>query len=206
MSRFLALALLALPALTMAAPAVPSASLDQVSAHLKAVDTMTARFIQTGGNGKSIGGQLTLKRPGRVRFQYDKGVPLLVVGDGKALVMIDYQVKQVSRWPIGNSPLGVLLNPNRDLSKFAKVIADPADGPMLVQARDAKHPEFGVITIAFRRTAGAPGGLRLEGWTVVDAQNNRSTVRLSDQRFNVAVSNDAFNWIDPRPRKPAGKL
>jgi outer membrane lipoprotein-sorting protein len=41
---------------------------------------------------------------------------------------------------------------------------------------------------------------------VVDAQNNRSTVRLSDQRFNVAVSNDAFNWTDPRPRKPAGKL
>lgn len=202
MSRFLALALLSLPA---AAVAEPSASLDQVSAHLKAVDTMTARFTQTGG-GKSVGGQLTLKRPGRVRFQYDKGVPLLIVGDGKALTMIDYQVKQVSRWPIGSSPLGVLLNPNRDLSKFAKVVADPADGPMLVQARDAKHPEFGVITIAFRRAAGAPGGLRLEGWTVVDAQNNRSTVRLSDQRFNVAVSNDAFNWNDPRPRKPAGKL
>jgi outer membrane lipoprotein-sorting protein len=203
MSRLLALALLVLPAAVMAAPATP---LDQVSAHLKAVDTMTARFVQTGGNGKSIGGQLTLKRPGRVRFQYDKGVPMLVVGDGKSLTMIDYQVKQVSRWPIGNSPLGVLLNPDRDLTKIAKVIADPVDGPMLVQSRDAKHPEFGVITIAFRRTAGAPGGLRLEGWSVVDAQNNHSTVRLSDQRFNVPVANDAFNWIDPRPRKPAGKL
>jgi outer membrane lipoprotein-sorting protein len=203
MSRLLALALLVIPAALMAASPTP---LDQVSAHLKAVDTMTARFVQTGGNGKSVGGQLTLKRPGRVRFQYDKGVPLLVVGDGHALVMIDYQVKQVSRWPIGSSPLGVLLNPDRDLSRFAKVIADPANGPMLVEARDAKHPEFGVITIAFRRTAAAPGGLRLDGWSVLDAQNNRSTVRLSDQRFNVPVSNDAFNWTDPRPRKPAGKL
>ncbi len=203
MSRLLALALLVLPAAVTAAP--PTA-LDEVSAHLKAVDTMTAHFVQTGGNGKSVGGQLTLKRPGRVRFQYDKGVPLLVVGDGKSLTMIDYQVKQVSRWPIGNSPLGVLLNPDRDISKFAKVIADPANGPMLVEARDAKHPEFGVITIAFRRAAGAPGGLRLEGWSVVDAQNNRSTVRLSDQRFNVPVSKDAFNWTDPRPSKPAGKL
>jgi outer membrane lipoprotein-sorting protein len=203
MSRLLALALLVIPAALMAASPTP---LDQVSAHLKAVDTMTARFVQTGGNGKSVGGQLTLKRPGRVRFQYDKGVPLLVVGDGHALVMIDYQVKQVSRWPIGSSPLGVLLNPDRDLSRFAKVIADPANGPMLVEARDAKHPEFGVITIAFRRTAGAPGGLTLEGWTVVDAQNNRSTVRLSDQHFNLAVSNDLFRWVDPRPAKPAGKL
>jgi len=203
MFRFLALALLAAPAVAIAAPAT---ALDQVSAHLKAVDTMTAHFVQTASNGKSVGGTLTLKRPGRVRFQYDKGVPLLIVGDGKSLVMIDYQVKQVSRWPVGKSPLGVLLNPNQDLAKFAKVIADPTDGPMLVQARDAKHPEFGVITIAFRRAPAAPAGLRLEGWTVVDAQNNRSTVRLSDQRFNVAVSNDAFNWTDPRPRKPAGKL
>ena len=203
MSRFLTLALLAVPVAAIAAPAT---TLDQVSAHLKAVDTMTARFVQTASSGKSIGGQLTLKRPGRVRFQYDKGVPLLIVGDGKALVMIDYQVKQVSRWPVGKSPLGILLNPDQDLSKFARVIADPTDGPMLVQARDARHPEFGVITIAFRRAPGAPAGLRLEGWTVVDAQNNRSTVRLSDQRFNVAVSNDAFSWTDPRPRKPAGKL
>ncbi len=77
---------------------------------------------------------------------------------------------------------------------------------MLVEARDAKHREFGVLTIAFRRTAGAPGGLKLEGWSVVDAQNNTSTVRLSDQHFNVPVSNDAFNWTDPRPNKPAGKL
>ena len=203
MLRPLALALLALPA---AVAAAPGNALDQVSAHLKAVDTMTARFVQTNAAGKSIGGALTLKRPGRVRFQYDKGVPLLVVGDGHSLVMIDYQVKQVSRWPVGNSPLGVLLNPDKDLSRFARVVADPANGPMLIEARDPKHPEFGVITIAFRRTAGAPGGLRLEGWTVLDAQNNRSTVRLSDQRFNVPVAKDAFNWTDPRPNKPAGKL
>src|SRR4051812_2149027 len=98
MSRFLALALLALPA---AAVAAPSTALDQVAAHLKAVETMTAHFVQTSSNGKSIGGTLTLMRPGRVRFQYDKGVPLLIVGDGKSLVMIDYQVKQVSRWPVG---------------------------------------------------------------------------------------------------------
>jgi outer membrane lipoprotein-sorting protein len=202
---------LAAPA-ALIAPAAPaaaantSAELDQVVGALRAIGTMTADFTQTDRKGQTLRGKLTLKRPGRIRFEYEKSVNMLLVSDGKALTLIDYDVDQVSRWPIGNSPLGVLLNPNRDLSKFAKVIADPADGPMLVQARDAKHPEFGVITIAFRRTPAAPGGLRLDGWTVVDAQNNRSTVRLSDQRFNVAVSNDAFNWTDPRPRKPAGKL
>ncbi|SNT13344.1 Outer membrane lipoprotein-sorting protein [Sphingomonas laterariae] len=190
----------------LAAPAVAQATdpLGQVSAHLKSVNTMTASFAQTDRNGKTLTGTLTLKRPGRIRFQYQKGVPLLVVGDGKALTMIDYQVKQVSRWPIGDSPLSVLLNPSKDLSRFAKVV--PSGDPKLltVQARDPKRPEFGTITIVFSRSAAAPAGLMLRGWTVIDAQNNRSTIQLSNQAFNVAVSDKAFQWNDPRPRGPRG--
>lgn len=182
------------------ATAQPADPLAQVSAHLRAVNTMTAAFAQTDRNGKTLTGTLTLKRPGRIRFEYEKGVPLLVVGDGKALTMIDYQVKQVSRWPIGDSPLSVLLDPSKDLSKFAKVVPGGDPNLLIVQGRDPKRPEFGTITIAFSRSASAPAGLLLRGWTVVDAQNNRSTIQLSDQRFNVDVSDQAFRWRDPRPR------
>jgi outer membrane lipoprotein-sorting protein len=193
-------ALASAPALA-AAPA-PSAELAQVAAHLRAVQTMTADFSQTDRNGGLLTGTLTLKRPGRIRFQYRPGVPLLVVGDGKALTMIDYQVAQVSRWPIGNSPLAVLLNPDVDLSRFARVVPSGQPGLLTVAARDPKHPEFGTITIGFARANGAPGGLMLAGWTVVDAQNNRSTVRLSNQRFNAPVSDKTFLWRDPRPQGP----
>ncbi len=41
-------------------------------------------------------------------------MPQLIVADGSSLYFIDYQVRQVQRWPIGNSPLAVLLNPKRD--------------------------------------------------------------------------------------------
>jgi outer membrane lipoprotein-sorting protein len=187
------------PALAQPAP------LAQVQQHLRAVDTMVADFVQTDRMGKSVSGTITLKRPGRIRFQYQKGVPLLVVGDGKALTMIDYSVKQVSRWPIGNSPLSVLLDPNRDLSRFARVL--PASDPraLLVEARDPKHPEYGTITIGFARAASAPAGLMLQGWSVLDAQNNRTTVRLSNQRFNLPVSDKAFRWSDPRPQGPRNR-
>ena len=161
-----------------------------------------ADFAQTDRSGKSLKGTLTLKRPGRIRFQYQKGVPLLVVGDGAALTMIDYQVRQVSRWPIGNSPLGVLLNPSKDLSRFARV--EPGGDPrlLLVAARDPKHPEFGTISIAFQRLSGAPAGLMLLGWTMVDAQNNRTAIRLANQRYNLPVSDGTFRWNDPRPPGP----
>lgn len=203
----LAAAPLAIIGATSATPPAAAQAADplaQVSQHLKAVNTMTAAFAQTDRNGKTINGTLTMKRPGHIRFEYQKGVPLLIVGDGKALTMIDYQVRQVSRWPIGNSPLSVLLDPSKDLSRFAKVLPVTDPRMLLVQAHDPKRPEFGTITIAFTRSASAPAGLMLRGWTTIDAQNNRSTIQLSNQAFNVAVSDKAFRWNDPRPRGAKG--
>ncbi len=201
MKRLAALALFAAPlSLSLAsAPVLAQAAtpLAQVQAHLRAVETMTAEFSQTDRRGRTLNGTLLLKRPGKIRFQYGRGVPLLIVGDGKALNMIDYQVRQVSRWPIGNSPLAVLLDPSKDLARFARIRQNDSQ-VLLVDARDPKRPEFGVITLAFATVAGAPAGLSLRGWTVVDAQNNRSTVRLSNPRFNVAIADSSFTWTDPR--------
>jgi outer membrane lipoprotein-sorting protein len=179
-----------------------SPDLVAVSAHLKAVQTMTANFTQTDRSGKVLTGQLTLKRPGKVRFQYQAGVPILIVGDGNSLTFIDYSVKQVSRWPIGNSPLGVLLDPSKDLTKYARIVDAGDSRIVLAEARDPRHPEYGVITLAFAREVGAPAGLRLQGWVALDAQNNRTSVRLSNQRFNIPISDGAFAWRDPRPMGP----
>ena len=187
-------------AVAIAAPAVAqSGDLALVSAHLKAVSSMTAAFTQTDRAGKVLTGTLTLKRPGKIRFQYQKGVPILIVADGRALTFIDYSVKQVQRWPIGNSPLGVLLNPDKDLSRFARVVQTGDARLVVVEAKDPKHPEYGTITLAFTRQASAPAGLMLQGWVTLDSQGNRTSIRLSNQAFNGPVSDEAFKWRDPRP-------
>lgn len=190
----------AFAALAIVAPAhAQSNDLASVSAHLKAVTTMTAAFSQTDRAGKTVNGTLTLKRPGKIRFQYQKGVPILIVGDGKALTFIDYSVRQVQRWPIGNSPLGVLLDPNRDMTRFAKVVESADPRLVVVEARDPKRPEYGLITLAFSRDASAPAGLMLQGWVSLDSQGNRTSIRLSNQAFNGPVSDETFKWRDPRP-------
>lgn len=194
------LAALAAAALPLAVPAAAQqqGTLAQVQQHLKATQTMTAAFAQTDRAGKTLTGTMTLKKPGKVRFQYEKGVPLLIVGDGSALWFIDYSVRQVQRWPVKESPLGVLLDPNRDLSGYAKVVPTGNPEVVSIEARDPKRPEFGRITMVFARNAAAPGGLMLQGWVALDSQNNRTTVRLSNQRFNIPVSDGTFRWNDPR--------
>ena len=171
-----------------------------VQRHLQSLGTMTADFSQTDRNGKVLTGTLTIKQPGKIRFQYEKGVPLLVVAEGGALTFIDYSVSQVQRWPIKNSPLGVLLDPTRDISRYAKLVTGTDPRLISVEANDPKHPEYGRITLVFARDASGPAGLVLQGWVALDSQNNRTTIRLSNQHYGAKVADNMFRWNDPRKK------
>lgn len=189
--------------LAIGVPAVAQSSttLASVQSHLKSTTSMTADFVQTDRNGQRLSGKLTLKRPGKIRFQYQKDVPLLIVGNGSSLTMIDYEVRQVQRWPVKNSPLGALLDPDRDLTKYARVIPTGSNDVLSVEVKDGKRPEYGTITMVFVRDGSAPAGLRLRGWVALDSQNNRTRIDLTNQKFNVAVADSAFRWTDPRPNR-----
>jgi outer membrane lipoprotein-sorting protein len=202
MKKYLAALLLAptaLIALTPSSAQQQSDKMARVVAHMKAVGTMTASFTQTDRNGQTLTGKLLLKRPGHVRFEYQKDVPLLIVADGKALTMVDYGVKQVQRWPIRNSPLAALLDPGQDLARYGKLVPTSTDDVISVEVRDAKRPEFGVITMVFVKQAGAPGGLTLSGWVALDSKDNRTSIRLGNVKFNGGIADSAFTWKDPRP-------
>ncbi|PNU05911.1 LolA family protein [Novosphingobium guangzhouense] len=200
-----ALAALSVPATLIPVQAIAAApddakQLDQAVAALRAIDSMKADFVQTDRSGGSVSGVLTLKRPGKIRFQYQKSAEMLIVGDGKALTFIDYSVRQVQRWPIKNSPLGALLDPSRDVAKYGKVLQTGNPNVTSIEVRDRSHPEYGVITLIFTRKPSAPGGLELTYWVALDSQNKRTTISLSNQRYGVPVTDNDFRWTDPRPR------
>jgi outer membrane lipoprotein-sorting protein len=183
------------------APAAAQAQsgLARVQAHLRAINTMTASFTQSGRGGQRLSGTLTLKRPGKIRFDYGRSANMLIVGDGRTLNFIDYDVGQRQRWPIHDSPLSVLLDPNQDLARYARVVREDPQ-VLIVEARDPRRREYGTITLAFAKVANAPAGLLLQGWNMVDAQNNLTTIHLSDQRFNVPVADSAFTFRAPTRR------
>ncbi len=191
----------AVAALAVPAGAAPSGELAQVEAHLAASQSMTAQFVQTDAKNRSLSGVLQLKRPGRIRFEYGQGANMLLVANGKTLTFIDYEVGQKSSWAIAKSPLSVLLSANPDLDRIARILPSDDKRILLVRARDSRRPEFGTMILAFVKAPGAPGGLRLEGWTAIDAQNKRTTVKLDGQRYNVAVPESAFTYPEPKKRK-----
>ena len=200
-SKNLARALAPVAVVAMAAPAAAqSGDIAKVQTHLSAVQSMTANFVQTDAKGRSARGTVQLKRPGRIRFQYS-GNDLLLVANGSRLYFLDYSVGQKSSWDLNKTPLGLLLSANPDINRIAKIVPQSDPRILLVRARDARRPEFGTLLLAFVRNPGAPGGLLLEGWTSIDAQNKRTTIKLDGQRYNVAVPESAFAFAEPKRRR-----
>jgi len=188
-------------AVTLSGPAFAQSAeddLDRAVSALRAISTMTADFSQTDRLGETTNGLMTLQRGGKIRFEYEDGVPLLIVSNGRSLYLVDYEVNQVQRWPIRNSPLGALLDPDRDIARYGKLISTANPDVVSVEMRDPKRPELGTITMIFVRDVSAPGGLELNNWVAIDAQDHRTIVRLRNHRYGVAVDDGAFRFRDPR--------
>jgi len=209
--RLLAGALLALPlaapALLAAGPAHAQTARDDLAAvdrAIRSIQSLRADFSQTDRAGQVMTGRLLLKQPGHIRFDYGEGSDLLIVADGRSLYMVDYQVSQVQRWPIRNSPLGALLDPSRDIARYGRVIDTGERNVVSVEVRDPDHPEYGVINLIFMRQPSGPAGLQFYGWVAKDAQGNRTTIRLSNLVYDQPVADSAFRWRDPRPTRRPG--
>ena len=202
MTAALALSLgVALPAGSLVAPAPVAAQtsdLDRAVAALRAINTMKADFTQEDRSGRTVSGKLTLKRPGKIRFEYEKSANMLVVSNGSSLYLVDYDVDEVQRWPIKNSPLGALLDPSRDIKQYGRLVKTNHSNVVSVEVRDPKRPEFGMMTMIFARDGSAPGGLRLTHWVALDSQNHRTTVRLRNHSYGASVADSAFTFRDPR--------
>lgn len=186
--------------LAPAAPAVAqnSADLDRAARAVRAITTMRADFVQTDRYGGAVQGVLTFKNPGRIRFEYEDSVNMLAVANGSRLVFIDYDVQQLESWPIGRTPLGALLDPDRDLARFGTLVPTTNPNVISVAIADPERPEFGEMTLIFLRKPSAPGGLELVSWVALDSQNVRTTVRLSNHRYGMDVPNSTFRYRDPR--------
>ena len=191
---FVTAALVAAPATA----AAPSPDLAKIKAHLTSVQTMTANFTQTDAKGRTDTGTLQMKRPGRIRFEYSGG-DVLLVANGKTLTFVDYSVGQKSSWPLSRTPPGPLLSASPDFNGKAEIL--PSNDSRVVVARAKSAGQYGQLTLAFLRNSSAPGGLQLYGWTAIDPQNHRTTVKLSNVRYNIAVPESAFSYTPPKKKR-----
>jgi outer membrane lipoprotein-sorting protein len=187
-----------------AAPA-PSAQdradIARVQAYLNGIHTLKARFLQTAPDGATTQGTAWLERPGRMRFEYDKPSPLLLVAGHGNVVFHDAQLEQTSTIPLDKTPLGILLAPDVDLTGSVTV-QDITRLPGQIEITLARMatPGDGQLTLTL-----ADNPLLLRSWVVTDAQHNQTRVSLFDVDLGGSFAPSLFDFTDPNLPASQGK-
>jgi outer membrane lipoprotein-sorting protein len=190
---FLALgaAALATPALVTSAQA-QQLSLDQISAYLNQLRTAQGGFTQINGDGTLSTGQIYIKRPGRIRFEYNApDNSLMVVGGGQVAIFDPRSNTGPDQYPLNKTPLKIILDNNVDFGRERMVTGHTSDGTSTtVTAQDPDNPQFGNIKLVFTSN---PAELRQ--WIVTDDTGGQTTVILNDLVQGGSIGEIKFNII-----------
>jgi outer membrane lipoprotein-sorting protein len=164
--------------------------LKRVSDYLNTIKSVQGRFTQIAADGRSVQGTFYLRKPGRIRFEYDRPNPILVVADGTSVAVTNSQLKTTDRYPLVNSPLRLLLSETIDLTRDQRIVdVKKETGLLSFTAREATGPARGSITLML---ADSGSDLDLRQWEVVDAQGMRTMIALNDVRQNANIPANLF--------------
>lgn len=189
---------LALGAATLASPALVTPaqaqqlSLGEVSGYLNQLVTAQGGFTQINGDGTLSTGTIYIKRPGRIRFEYNPpDNSLMIAGGGQVAIFDPRSNIRPDRYPLSQTPLSIILERDVDLARRSMVTGHTSDGTTTtVTAQDPDHPEYGNIQLVFTANP-----VELRQWIVTDDTGGQTTVILNDVVPGAAIGDAKFNII-----------
>ena len=191
-------AVAALPAAAQSGlSAADRATLAQAQTYLQNLTSAQGNFVETGPGGQRRTGRFWLQRPGKMRFEYTDPAGLLVVSDGNNVKRYDPRLNVFRQVPLGATPLSTFLARNVRLDQGVRIdrVTRMQSGAFAITARDSRNPNEGSVILAF---AGSP--LRLQEWTITDAQGSRTRTQLTSLANASGLAASLFQLRDPTRR------
>jgi len=184
------------------------AVLERLQATCAATQDLSARFTQTVTN-RSLGavregsGRFELKRPGKMRWEYEKPEPRLFVTDGRRLW--DYspadkqvRIQEVSQGFASRLPLAFLAGDCQIRREFAVTLvenaATRAQPTLKILDLTPRQPEAGVARMLLE--VDLKSGL-VDRATLFDAAGNTTVIALSQVKRNTGLEDRAFQFTPP---------
>jgi outer membrane lipoprotein-sorting protein len=176
------------------AAAAQKLPLNDISAYLNKLQTAKGEFTQINDDGSISTGTIYIKRPGKVRFEYNPPETALVIAGSNTVVIFDKKSNQPAEsYPLARTPLSIILARNVDLGKANMVTGHSFDGTAtVVKAQDPENPQYGNIQLKF---TGNP--VELRQWVINDGNGSQTTVVLGDLQKGGSLPNSLFNVGSP---------
>jgi len=165
-------------------------SLNQISQYMNGLQTAQGGFTQINADGTLSTGQIYIKRPGRIRFEYNAPDNSLVMAGGGQVAIFDPKSNNgPDRYPLNQTPLKIILERNVNFGQARMVTGHTSDGTTTtVTAQDPDHPEYGNIQMVFTANP-----TELRQWIVTDDVGSQTTVILNDMVAGGSIGEIKFN-------------
>ncbi|MBT4896520.1 MAG: outer membrane lipoprotein carrier protein LolA [Rhodobacteraceae bacterium] len=177
--------------MVLASPvAAEKISLNEISSYFNAMTTAEAQFSQITDTGETSTGRLFIRRPGRIRFEYDPPeATLVVVGGGQVAVFDPKSRDEPLRFPLRHSPLNLVLEREVDLAQRDMVVAHfEVESQTAVTLQDPENPDYGFIQLIFNDNP-----VQLDQWVVQDNSGGQTHIILDSLTEGGKLSNMLFN-------------
>ena len=192
-SQFSAIWVLACTLLIMSvASPVRAASLADINAALADMGDLSGQFIQSSPGGETLQGDFFLALPDRFRFVYTQGRAQggqnVVTLRGNWLVVQEFQGAEANRYPVSATPLHLLVDGRSLHIRPSQLEAlTEKGGSIEVALRDPEGDVPGRLVLIFDSKT-----LALQGWRLLDIQQQRSTVWLHNVTRHARLAEDNF--------------
>ncbi|MEO9685734.1 MAG: outer membrane lipoprotein carrier protein LolA [Tateyamaria sp.] len=164
--------------------------LGAISNYLNDLKTVDGTFTQINDDGSVDTGNIYIKRPGKMRFEYNAPNTALVVVSANAVYIADSKSNQPPEtYPLRRTPLSLILARNVNLGAANMVVGHDFDGTAtVVTAQDPEHPEYGNIQMKFTENP-----VQLRQWVINDDGGGQTTVVLGEVKVGGNLPNRLFN-------------
>ncbi|MCZ4091104.1 MULTISPECIES: outer membrane lipoprotein carrier protein LolA [Sinorhizobium] len=169
------------------ASAQASGVAQRIADHFSSVKTMAGEFVQFGPRGEQTGGKFYIRRPGRIRFNYEAPSPMRVIADGKSVVIGNMKLKTWDIYPLSKTPLNLLLSERIDLTgRMVRAVREESD---LITIVLGDRSIFGDSTITMMFD---PKTYDLRQWTITDPQKKDTSVMIFNVRTGMQLDDKVF--------------
>ena len=165
-------------------------SLVELSNYFNRLDTFQANFRQFSDDGSVAKGILFIKKPGRLRIDYDEPEDLLILASGGQLAIFDPKGDpEPTSFPLRITPFSLILAKQLNLVDSSNILSHEYNqGETSLLLFDPEHPERGHIELIFSGNTPI-----LDRWVMHDESGSITLMSIEQYRENIPLNEMQFN-------------
>ncbi len=157
--------------------------------YLNNIKFLNANFTQQVNNGEVSNGRFLLSRPGKMRVEYNKPTPVLIIANGSVLAYTDLELEETSYLSTNSTPASFLTRKNFSFSAKDVEITDFEKSTDTIKVGIVKKnkKEAGTFSLIFKTNP-----LRFVKMEVKNDLDEITKVSFTTVKFDETIDDQLF--------------